>query len=81
MEKEIINMTTMRIERNEQICKEWQEVAADAVRAGESPSAVLTRLAAKWGMTPQSIANVLKTAGIYESAKDMKEQLKAECHE
>ncbi len=59
-----------RRERNEAICKEWQEKLPAIVAAGYKPYRLMTMLATKYGMTRPGIQWVLQEAGVYTSATE-----------
>ena len=59
-----------RRERNEAICKEWQEQLPIIMAQGYKPYRLMDALAEKYGMTRPGIMWVLQNAGIYTNAKD-----------
>ena len=60
-----------RKKRNEVICKEWVETSKRRMEAGEKPTAIMTAIAAKWGISMQNVLYILKTAGVYNGAKQL----------
>lgn len=74
--KPIMNeVERIRKERDESICREWEETAPAAVRDGVPPSRILASIAAKRGMTAQGVEVVLRRAGIYEGAREFKKEV------
>jgi hypothetical protein len=62
----------IRKKMHAEICREWQETAADEVRNGTPPSRILTRIAAAYGMTTQGVVKILTTAGVYAGAREFR---------
>lgn len=64
-----------RRERNEAICKDWQEQLPGVLAQGYKPYRLMEVLATKYGMTRPGIQWVLQAAGIYTNAKDCVESI------
>lgn len=70
---EIDLMTPMerkRKERNENVIRDFQEMAPTLAQRGYKPYRLIRALAEKYGMTAPGVSFVLKKEGLYSTAED-----------
>ena len=60
---------------HEEICREWQQSARDAVRNGIPCSRILTVIGQRHGMSMQNVDKILRRAGIYQGAKKFRQSV------
>ena len=60
----------MRMRFRLQICNEWSEQIADAVRDGIAPTRLMATIAQRHETTYQNVLKILKNAGLYSGAKE-----------
>ena len=64
-----------RRERNEAICKEFQDLAPKVVEQGYKPYRAITMIAEKYRKTPAGIISILQNAGLYTNSKEYVESI------
>ncbi len=67
-----------RRQMHQEICREWQQTAPDAVKSGIPPCRILTAIGMKHGMSMQNVDKILRKAGLYNGAKEYKKQILTE---
>lgn len=63
---------------HDEVCREWQETARDAVMSGISCSRVLTTIGMRHGMSMQNVDKILRKAGLYKGAKQFRKAIMEE---
>ncbi len=64
-----------RREKNEAICKDFEELTPQVVEQGYKPYRAITMIAEKHGKTPAGVISILQNAGLYTNSKEYMEKI------